>query len=116
MDRDTVFMNIRNTYGKYGVSDAEIDEQIASGEAQGFSYGTIYTGLRMAYGNMYNEHELFTVEEMSEALGVSREEIVEAIENLRADAEERGEDADEIAYKTEAGEATRFIIPAGFLS
>lgn len=116
MTREDVFMNIKNNYGKYGVSDAEIEEQITSGEAQGFSYRTIYTGLRMAYGRSYNVEEYFTPDEMAEALGVTEEEVIEHIEQLRAEAEAMGEDADSIAYKTEPSEAVRFIIPANFLS
>lgn len=116
MTREEVVINIRATYSRYGVTDAEIEEHISSGEAKGFSYQAIYTGLRMALGKAYNVEELFTVEEVAEAMGASREEVITEIECARAEAEAMGNDADEVAYKTEQGEVTRFIIPAGFLS
>lgn len=116
MTRQDVFNNIRANYSRYGLTDDDIEAEIASGEAHGFSYQTIYTGLRMALGKAFNTEELFTVAEVAEAMGASEEEVIDEIERLRAEAVAEGKDADEIAYKTEAGEVSRFIIPAGFLS
>ena len=115
MTREDVFNNIKATYSRYGLTDEDIEQEIQSGEAHGFSYQTIYTGLRMALGNAYNTDEIFTPEEMAEALGVSVEEVIAEIEAARQQAIEEGRDADEIAYKTEPEEIHRFIIPANFL-
>ena len=116
MTREDVFNNIKANYGKYGLTDDDINKEIESGEAHGFSYQTIYTGLKMALGRAFNTEEYFTPEEVVEAMGVSVEEVIAEIEAARQQAIENGEDADEIAYKTEPEELQRFIIPAGFLS
>ena len=115
MTRQDVVNNIRANYGRYGLDMAQIEENIASGEQQGFSYQTIYTGLRMALGTAFGVQEHFTVQEMAEAFGATEEEMIKEIENMRTEAEESGLDPDELAYKTEPGETTRFIIPAGTL-
>lgn len=115
MTREDLFLNIKNNYSKYGITDEIIEQEIQSGEAHGFSYQTIYTGLRMAFGNAFNTEEHFTPEEVAEAMGVTVEEVIAEIEAARQQAIENGEDADEIAYKTEPQEQHRFIIPAGFL-
>lgn len=114
MTREEVLNNIRASYSRYGLSDDDILHEIESGEAQGFSYQTIYTGLRMALGRAYNVEELFTPAEVAEALGVTTEEIIAEIEAQRQQAIDEGRDADEVAYKTEPNEIHRFIIPAGF--
>ena len=44
MTRKDVINNIMVNYGPYGVDIEIIEEQIKSGEAQGFSYQTLYTG------------------------------------------------------------------------
>lgn len=115
MTRQDVINNIRANYGRYGLDMAQIEENIVSGEQQGFTYLTIYTGLRMALSTAFGVQEYFTVQEMAEALGTTEEEIIKEIENMRTEAEEIGLDPDELAYKTEPGEITRFIIPAGAL-
>jgi hypothetical protein len=115
MTREDLFLNIKTNYSKYGITDEIIEQEIQSGEAHGFSYQTIYTGLKMAFGSAFNTEEYFTPEEVAEAMGVTVEEVIAEIEAARQQAIENGEDADEIAYKTEPQEQHRFIIPAGFL-
>ena len=57
MSREDVIINIMSNYSSYGVELEWLEEQIRSGERQGFSYQTIYTGLRMAMGSATDQEE-----------------------------------------------------------
>lgn len=65
MTREDVINNIMVNYQEYGIDREWMEESIRSGEEQGFSYQTIYTGLRMALGSVTGQEELFTVAEMA---------------------------------------------------
>lgn len=84
MTRQEVITKIIDKYGKYGVTANDLKHSIETGEAQGFSYQTIYTGLRMALGSTYGEQELFTPEEVAEALGCTPEEIKQEQREIQA--------------------------------
>lgn len=114
MTREDVIANIKSNYGKYGIDMDLIEDNIRSGEKQGFSYQTIYTGLRMALGSTFGTEELFTVDEMAEAFGESREEIVSRIEEMREEIAAAGLDPDD--YAPPAATPMRFIIPPGGLN
>lgn len=115
MRREDVIRNIMETYQKYGISRKQVEEAVRSGEANGFSYQTIYTGLRMALGSVTGNEEHFTVSEMAEALGEPEEEIMQKIEELREEAEAAGCDPDSIATVVQPDQVQRFIIPSGGL-
>jgi len=114
MTKQDVINNIMANYGKYGIDMAMVEEQIKSGEKQGFSYQTIYTGLRMALGNATGEREYFSVSEMAEALGATEDEIIQEIERLKTQMEEVGEDSEK--YFQQTNPVQRFIIPPGGLT
>lgn len=116
MTRKDVIDNIMATYRKYGFTRQEVEEQVKGGEARGFSYQTIYTGLRMAFGGITGEEEHFTVQEMAEALGETEENIVKQIEEMREQIREAGGNPDEYAQEIGPGGRQRFIIPPGALS
>lgn len=115
MTRQDVLNNIRTNYGQYDIDMEAIEENIRSGEAQGFSYQTIYTGLRMALSTAFGVHELFTPAELAEALGTTETEIAKEVEAMREAVAAAGGDPDEYAYKVEPEGVKRFILPAGFL-
>lgn len=115
MTRNDIINNIMVNYGPYGVDIEAIDEQIKSGEVQGFSYQTIYTGLRMALGQAFGVEEHFTPSELAEAFGVSKEEIIQEIEAMRENIAVMGLDPDDYAREISAEERQRFILPKGFL-
>lgn len=115
MNREDVIQNLLRTYQAYGVTRAWIEQEINSGLSHAFSYQTIYTGLRMALGNVFHEPEYFTVEEMAEALGETPEAILEEIEQLRANAAACGEDPDQYAIPIHPNEGKRFLILPGEL-
>lgn len=55
MNREDVIQNLLRTYQTYGVTRAWIEQEINSGLSHAFSYQTIYTGLRMALGNVFHD-------------------------------------------------------------
>lgn len=115
MTREDVVKNIMATYGKYGFTREVIEEQIVSGEEHGFSYQTIYTGLRMTLGSVTGEQELFTVSEMAEALGESEETIKHQIEECKEELEATGENVKDYFREVKQEERQRFVIPSGEL-
>ena len=115
MLREDVIINIMSNYGKYGITLEWLEEQIRSGECQGFSYQTIYTGLKMALSSCTDHEALFSIEDIAEAFGVTEEEIVQQIEQLRGELEASGEESNQYFKKVESQKVQRFIIPPGGL-
>lgn len=117
MSREDVIVNMMSNYGRYGLTLEWLEEQIRSGEKHGFSYQTIYTGLRMAMGNVTEQEELFSVGDMAEAFGVTKEEIIQQIEELRGELEAAGEDPGQYFREVDRDKIQRFtILPGGLLS
>jgi hypothetical protein len=115
MSKEDVIINIMSNYGRYGVTMEWLEEQIWGGEQQGFSYQAIYTGLRMALSSTTDHEELFSVGDMAEAFGVTEEEIIQQIEELRGEMEATGIDTNQYFKRIEPGRIQRFIIPPGGL-
>lgn len=115
MLREDVIINIISNYGKYGMTLEWLEEQIRSGECQGFSYQTIYTGLKMALSNTTDHEALFSVGDIAEALGVTEEEIIQQIEVLKEEMKTAGENPDLHFKRIEPERIQRFIIPPGGL-
>lgn len=115
MDRQDVIKNIMSTYGKHGITEMVIDEQIDSGLESGLSYQTIYTGLRMVLGNTFNEREYFTPAEMAEALGATEKEIVQQIKQLGGELEAVGEDTSQYLTEIKSEAKQRFLVLPGGL-
>ena len=73
-----------NKYGKYGFSKEMLSEQLQDGVMnQGFSVNMAYNGLRMALGSVTGQEELFSVDDVAEISGMSREEVLQEIEKSR---------------------------------
>ncbi len=116
MTRTDVINNLIVNYGRYDIDIEAIEEQIKSGEAQGFSYQTIYTGLRMALGSTFGVEEHFTPAELAEAFGVSEEEIIQEIEDMRKNISDMGLDPDDYAREIKSEERQCFLVPKDFFS
>lgn len=69
MTRENVINNIMATYVKYGFTREVIEEQIVSGEKHGFSYQTIYTGLRMTLGGVTGEQRTLLCQNLQKPWG-----------------------------------------------
>jgi hypothetical protein len=116
MTREEVVSNLYSTYSKHGVTKFMIEAEIDGGLAKGFSYQTIYTGLRMAMGNCFKVREYFTPAEMAEAFDTTEEEIIGQIEELERELKETGENPDNYFIKTEPEKIQRFIVLPGGLN
>lgn len=115
MNRQDVVNNLLSTYSKHGVPRFLIEEEIEGGLKKGFSYQTIYTGLRMALGNCFNEREYFTPAEMAEAFGTTEEEMIQQVQEMEKELEAKGEDTSQYFTKVEPEVKQRFVILPGGL-
>jgi hypothetical protein len=115
MNKEDVINNLLSTYAKYGVTRFILEQEIESGLKQGFSYQTIYTGLRMTLGNVFHEREYFTPAEMAEALGTTEEEIISQVEAMGKELEAQGKEPSEYFVKVKPEEKRTFIVPPGSL-
>ena len=68
---------------------------------QGFSVNVAYNGIRMTLAHVTGEHEYFSIEDMMEITGESREEVVKQVEDMRAAAVAAGENPDNYAVPVE---------------
>lgn len=89
-------------YGKYGFSKDFLAEHLRSGiMEQGFSVDVSYNGLRLALAHETGEHELFSIEDVMEITGESREELLDRIEEYREELAAAGENPDDYFVPTE---------------
>lgn len=95
---DDAVTAICNRYGRHGVKRDTIAALMKSGmESSGLSLRTVYNGMRMSLAGVFGEHETFTVGDMMEITGESREEVIKSIEDMREKAAANGEDPDDYA-------------------
>lgn len=116
MNRQDIINNIMANYDRFGVTPDAIEENIRDGEKQGFSYLTIYTGLRMALASAFGTEEYFTPAELAEALGSTEDEILQEIEHIRENIASMGLNPDDYAYKVNPDDRKSFIVPPGYLN
>lgn len=110
----TAVDNLVRTYKKYGFSRSEIEEHMKDGIMnQGFSVNVAYNGIRMTLAHVTGEHEYFSIEDMMEITGESREEVVKQVEDMRAAAVAAGENPDNYAVPVER---KILYFPDGFTS
>lgn len=97
----TAVDNLVRTYEKYGFTKEVIEEQIKDGIMnQGFSVNVAYNGVRMVLAQITGKREYFSIEDMMEITGESREELIKRIEEMRADAQAAGKNPDDYAVLT----------------
>lgn len=110
----TAVDNLAGTYEKYGFTREEIEELLKDGIMnQGFSVNVAYNGIRMALAHTTGEHEYFSIEDMMEITGESREEVVKQVEDMRSAAVVAGENPDNYAVPVER---KILYFPDGFTS
>lgn len=111
-DKENAMFEMRDK--KYGFSRSEIEEHMKDGIMnQGFSVNVAYNGIRMTLAHVTGEHEYFSIEDMMEITGESREEVVKQVENMRAAAVAAGENPDNYAVPVER---KILYFPDGFTS
>lgn len=110
----TAVDNLVGTYEKYGFAREEIEKLLKDGIMnQGFSVSVAYNGVRMVLAHVTGEHEYFSIEDMMEIIGESREEVVKQVEDMRAAALAAGENPDDYAVPVER---KILYFPDGFTS
>lgn len=95
MDIVTAVNNLYNTYKDYGADREQLTLLIMDGLERGFTVQQAYNGVRMVLGHENNVRELFTVSEVAEMLECSEKEVIEQMEQLKSELEQRGEDTSE---------------------
>lgn len=110
----TAVDNLVGTYEKYGFAREEIEKLLKDGIMnQGFSVSVAYNGVRMVLAHVTGEHEYFSIEDMMEITGESREEVVKQVEDMRSAAVAAGENPDNYAVSVER---KILYFPDGFTS
>ena len=110
----TAVDNLVGTYEKYGFAREEIEKLLKDGIMnQGFTVSVAYNGVRMVLAHVTGEHEYFSIEDMMEITGESREEVVKQVEDMRAAALAAGENPDDYAVPVER---KILYFPDGFTS
>jgi len=109
MTRQDVINNIMIKYSDCGVTEDVLEEMISSGEQEGFTYRMIYNGIRMMLGDQSGREELFSAADMAEMLGISEEEAMQQIEEMRTEVEAAGKNPDDYFKKCEP--VQRFVLP-----
>lgn len=105
--------NLFSKYGKYGFDRELLSRQLQDGIVnQGFSVNMAYNGLRMALGSVTGQEELFSVDDVAEISGMSREEVLQEIENARKELSEVGKNPDGIR-PVESAQRSTFYFPHG---
>lgn len=104
MTRDDLLKNIRTNYWHLELDMDGIEKIIDSGEAKGFTYSMIYTGIRMAIAEEFGIDERFFPAEVAEILGVSEEEARKQM--MEVNSEET----------VEIRKAQQFVIPPSYYS
>ena len=111
----TAVDNLVRTYEKYGFTKEVIEEQIKDGIMnQGFSVNVAYNGVRMVLAQITGKREYFSIEDMMEITGESREEVLKQVEDMRAAALAAGENPDDYAVPVTKSKVLYF--PDGFTS
>lgn len=114
MTFDEALNRLVNKYGKYGFSKEMLSEQLQDGVMnQGFSLNMTYNGLRMALGSATGQEELFSVEDVEEMSGMSRDEVLQEIEKARKELIAAGEDPDDFFRPVEPTQRSTFYFPHG---
>lgn len=102
--------NLKNTYTvKYGFPEEEIKSMLDSGiKEYDLTVSACYNGLRMMLGEQLGEQEYFTTEEIAEMMQISKEEVLEEIENMKKHCEATGEDFNKYAIPVQESKVLFF--------
>lgn len=105
-------------YGKYGCERKFLADLLNSGIGEHeFGVRVAYNGVRMCLAHETGEHELFSIEDVMEITGESREELLERIEKYREELAAAGENPDDYFVPVESGpEKVTWFFPHGIIS
>lgn len=114
MTFQTALDNLVSKYDRYGYDRKFLSDQLKDGVLnEGFSVNVAYNGLRMVLAGQTGERELFSIEDVMEITGESRETIMERIEQCREELTAAGEDSDNYFIPTEPATKKTLFFPGG---
>lgn len=106
--------NLVSKYEIYGYDRKFLSDQLKDGVLnEGFSVNVAYNGLRMVLAEQTGEHELFSIEDVMEITGESRETIMGQIEQYRQELTAAGEDSDSYFIPMEPATKKTLFFPGG---
>ena len=105
MTREDVTNNVLANYGGYGIDRKTIEKLLDSGLKEGLSRQPPPPPPTPPPRQEYGEHALFTTKEVSEALGVSEEMVIQEIEKAKEELLEYGKNPSD--YFLEADQEER---------
>lgn len=108
--------NLYATYSKHGASKQFLRKMVESGIKQGFSVRAAYNGVRMCLGNYSGEREYFTLDELQEITGESREELVARAEQMKNELRAAGKNPDEYIKEIPSAGHNILYFPNGLTS
>ena len=95
MTMKTALDNLCTNYGQYKTRE-EYKKLLQSGVDCGMTVKAAYIGVKMVLAEFTGEHEYFTVDDVMEVTGESRETILDRIEELRNEYEANGGNPDKL--------------------
>lgn len=84
---------------KHSFPEDEIFRMLKKGVSDGMTLKACEVSIRMVLPSISGVHEFFTIEDMQEVTGESREDLIAAVEEMRNEAKLRGENPDNYAFK-----------------
>lgn len=108
--------NLYATYAKYGTTKQFLREMIESGIKQGFSVRAAYNAIRMCLGKETGEREYFTLDEIQEITGESREELIARAEQMKSELRAAGKNPDEYIKEIPSAGHNILYFPNGLTS
>lgn len=83
LDKQTIIKNILTNYGKYGVTQEEIEPLIDGSVKEAFTYDRIYFFLQLAITDAYGLDFFWcTARQMAKAFGTSEERMLEIMKEV----------------------------------
>ena len=108
--------NLFSTYSKYGTTKELLRNMIENGIKPGFSVRAAYNGVRMCLGKETGEREYFTLDELQEITGESREELVARAEQMKNELRAAGKNPDEYIKEIPSADHKIMYFPTGLTS
>ncbi len=105
---------LANKYEKYGFDKKFLSDQLQKGIMNyGFSVRAAYCGMAMSLAAETGENEMFSIEDVMEVTGESREWVVSQIEQSREELITAGENPDDYFKPVEPKNKSVFYFPGG---
>ena len=101
--------NLCANYGKYGMSREEFARLLRSGIDGGLTVRAAYLGVKMVSAMENGEQEFFSIDDVMEVTGESREWVNEQIERLRAEDIAAGIDPDTHSIQIDRSQTAKIL-------